>query len=166
MGITTVPQPLYSPDLGALWLLVIPKAQRLSLWENWADERGCDEGHWQAHTKGLRWGFPEVVGTVQQVHCIRRRFLWRGLDFHVCTINKSSHTNKIWKLIKWSPDFKSINLVFWYRYIVVGYTKCIEFRNLPMTRFVLFLFLSTILFNIVCFYVSIQEELAFRIIVS
>ena len=26
------------------------------MWENWGDERGCDEGHWHAHTKGLWWG--------------------------------------------------------------------------------------------------------------
>ena len=43
----------------SLWLLVIPYAQRLSLWDNWGDERGCDEGHWHAHTRGLRWGLPE-----------------------------------------------------------------------------------------------------------
>ena len=29
------------------------------------DERGCEEGHWHAHTKGLSWGLPEVIGTVQ-----------------------------------------------------------------------------------------------------
>ena len=31
---------------------------------------------------------------VQQVHCSRRRSLRRGLEFHVCTINKSTHTKK------------------------------------------------------------------------
>ena len=31
----------------------------------WGEERGCDEGHWHAHTRGLPWGLPEVVGTVQ-----------------------------------------------------------------------------------------------------
>ena len=56
----------------SLWLLVIPKAQRLSLWDNWGDERGCEEHHWYAHTRGLWWGVPEVVGTVQQVHCSRK----------------------------------------------------------------------------------------------
>ena len=45
---------------------LLPYAQRLSLWDNWGDERGCDEGHWHAHTGGLPWGLPEVVGTVQQ----------------------------------------------------------------------------------------------------
>ena len=29
-----------------------------------------------------------------QVHCSRRRLLRRGLEFHVCTINKSAHTKK------------------------------------------------------------------------
>ena len=29
----------------SLWLFVIPLAQTLSLWGNWGDERGCDEGH-------------------------------------------------------------------------------------------------------------------------
>ena len=52
-----------------------------------------------AHTKGLPWGLPEFVVTVQQVHCSRRRLLRRGLEFHVCTINKSAHTKKVWKLI-------------------------------------------------------------------
>ena len=83
----------------SLWLLVIPSAQRLSLWDNWGDERGCDECHWHAHTRGLPWGLAEYVGTVRQVHCSWRRLLWRGLEFHVYTINKSAHTKKVWKLI-------------------------------------------------------------------
>ena len=35
----------------------------------------------------------------QQLECIWRRFLRRGLQFHVCTINKSVDTKKVWKLI-------------------------------------------------------------------
>ena len=60
---------------------------------------GCDEGHWHAHTRGLPWGYPEVVGTIQQVHFSRRRLLLRGLEFHVSTINKSAHMKNVWKLI-------------------------------------------------------------------
>ena len=56
-------------------------------------------GHWQAYTRGLPWGLPEVVETVQQESCSRRRLLRRGLEFHVCTINKSAHTKIVWKLI-------------------------------------------------------------------
>ena len=77
------------------WLLVIPLAHRLSLWDNWGDERGWDEGHWHAHARELLWGLSEVFGTVERVHCSRRGFLRRELEFHVCSIN----TNKVWKLI-------------------------------------------------------------------
>ena len=55
--------------------------------------------HWHVHTRGLPWGLEEVVGTVEQVHCSWRRLLHRGLEFHVCTINKSAHKKKVWKLI-------------------------------------------------------------------
>ena len=47
----------------------------MSLWDNWGDERGCDEGHCHALTKGLPWGLAEVVGTVQHVHCSQGRLL-------------------------------------------------------------------------------------------
>ena len=92
-----------SPSLSSrpcsLWLLVIPKVQRLSLWDNWGHERGCDEVYWHAHTRGLPWGLGEVVRTVEQVHCSWRRLLRMGLEFRVSTINKSAHTKKVWKLI-------------------------------------------------------------------
>ena len=49
--------------------------------------------------KRTSMGLPEIVGTIQQVHCSRRRLLQRGLEFLVCTINKSAHTKKVWKFI-------------------------------------------------------------------
>ena len=60
---------------------------------------GCEKRLWKrlwghAPTRGLPWGLPEVVGTVQQVHCNRRRLLRRGLEFLVSTIHKSAHTKK------------------------------------------------------------------------
>ena len=117
MGIKTVPQPPYSPDVAPCNFWLFPKAQRLSLWDNWGDERGCDEGHWHTHTGGLPWGLPEVVGTVQQVHCSRRRLLWRGLEFRVCTINKSAHTKK-------SRNFEYIYI---YIYIYIYMCVCVWF---------------------------------------
>ena len=54
---------------------------------------------WHAHTSGFPWGLPEVFGTVEQVHCSRKRLLRRGLKTYVCSINKSTHTKKVWKLI-------------------------------------------------------------------
>ena len=94
MDIKTVPQPPYSPDLAPCDFSLFPKL------------RGCryetteetKEGHWHAHTRGLPWGLPEIVGTIQ-VHCSQRRLLRRGLKFQVCTINKSALTEKVWKLI-------------------------------------------------------------------
>ena len=96
-GIKTVPHPPYSPDLAPCDCWLFPKL-RGCRWDNWGDERGCDEGHWHAHTRGLAWGLPEVVGTAQ-VHCSRRRLLRKGLEFHVCAINKSAHPKTVWKLI-------------------------------------------------------------------
>ena len=96
MGIKIVPQPPYSPDLSPCDFWLFPKL------------RGCryetieemkDEGHWHAHARGLPWSHPEVVWTVPQVRSSRRRLLRSGLEFHVCTINKRSHTKKVWKLI-------------------------------------------------------------------
>ena len=52
-----------------------------------------------AHTRGLPWGLPEIVGTLQQVHCSWKRLLRRGLEFHVYTVSKSAHTKKVWNLI-------------------------------------------------------------------
>ena len=44
--------------------------------------------------RGLPWSLPDVAGTVQRVYCSRRRVLRMGLEFHVCTTNKSAHTKK------------------------------------------------------------------------
>ena len=66
------------------------------------------------HTRGLLWGLPEVVRTVQRVHCNRRRLLWRELEFHVCTINKMPIRKKSGNL-SYTPrtflNLKSFNCV-------------------------------------------------------
>ena len=98
MGIKTVCHPPYSPDLALCDFWLFPKL------------RGCRyetiEEMKEAVTKVIDtltqedfMGLTEVDGTVQQVHCSRRRLLRRGLEFHVCTINKSAYTKKVWKLI-------------------------------------------------------------------
>ena len=93
MVINTVPHPSYSPDLAPCDFWLFSKL------------RGCRyetiEEMKEAVTKVIDMitqedfhGVPEVVGTVQQVHCNRRGLLRRGLELHVCTINKSAHTKK------------------------------------------------------------------------
>ena len=99
MGIKTVPYTSYCPDLPPCDFWLFPKL-RGCRYETIEEMReAVAKGHWHAHTRGLPWGLPEVVGTVQQVHCSRRRLLRRGLEFHVCTINQSAHTKKVRKLI-------------------------------------------------------------------
>ena len=93
MSIKTVPQPPYSPDLGPCNFCLFPKLRGFRYETIEELKRVCDEGHWHAHTRGLPWGLPEVVGTVQ-VHRSRKRLLWRKLEFHAYTINKRAHTEK------------------------------------------------------------------------
>ncbi len=90
MGIKTVPHSPYSSDVGPCDFWLFPKLRGCRYETIEEMKETCDEGH----TRGIPWGLPEVVGTVQQVHCSRRRLLRRGLEFHVCTINKSAHTKK------------------------------------------------------------------------
>ena len=84
----------------SLWLLLIPYAQRLSLWHNWGERwkrlwrRSLTRSH-----KRTSMGPSRSCGTVEQVYCSRRRVLRRRLEFHVYTINKCAHTKKVWKLI-------------------------------------------------------------------
>ena len=102
MGINTVPQLPYSPDLVPCDFWLFPKLKeklRDCHYETTEEMKEAVMKVTDTHTQGLPWGLPEVVGTVQQVLCSRRRLLQRGLEFHVYTINKSAHMKKVWKLI-------------------------------------------------------------------
>ena len=106
MGIKTVRHPPYSPDLAPcdFWLFLKLKEKL----------RGCRyktiEEMKEAVTKVIdtltkeyfHGAFQKLLERLQQVHCSRRRLLRRGLEFHVCTINKSAHKKKVWKLIVFS----------------------------------------------------------------
>ena len=99
MRIKTVHHRPYSPDLAPCDFWLFPKL------------RGCHyetiEEMKEAVMKVIDMltqedfheGLLEVVGMVQLVHCSRRRLFRRGLEFHVCTIYKSAHMKKVWKLI-------------------------------------------------------------------
>ena len=100
MGIKTVRHPPYSPDLAPCDFWSFPKLKEKL--------RGCRyekiEEMKEAVTKVIdsltHEDFHEVVGMVQQVHCSRKGSLRRGLEFHVCTINKSAHKKKSGNLLK------------------------------------------------------------------
>ena len=98
MGIKTVSQCPYSPDLAPYDFWLFPKL------------RGCHyetiEEMKEAVTKVIDMLTQEDFhGAFQKLlewyKCIAARgdYFERGLDFHVCTINKSAPTKKVWKLI-------------------------------------------------------------------
>ena len=88
----------YSPDLAPSDFWLFPKLR---------------DGHYE-RIEEMKEAVTKVIDTLTQedfdgasrscwigtkVHCSRRRLLRRGLEFHVCTISKSAHTKKVWKLI-------------------------------------------------------------------
>ena len=101
IGIKTVPQPPYSPDLAPCDFWLFPKLIGCRLYETIEEMK-------EAVTK--------VIDTLTQggFHGAIQKFLKRynkciaaggdyfegGLEFHECTINKNAHTIKVWKLIE------------------------------------------------------------------
>ena len=58
------------------------------------------QGNRQALLKSGQWHFHQDNAPVHNSILVsQRRLLWRGQEFHVCIINKSAHTKKVWKLI-------------------------------------------------------------------
>ena len=98
MGINTVPHPRYSPDLASCDFWLFPKL------------RGC-----RYETIGeMKETVTKVIDTLTQEgfygalqNCWNgtssalqpEEIIGRGLEFHVCTLNESAHTKKVWKLI-------------------------------------------------------------------
>ena len=93
IGIKTVPQPPYSPNLALCDFWLSPKL------------RGCR----YETIEEMKEAVTKVIDTLTQkdfngafqklLHSSRRRLLRRGQEFHVCTINKSDHTKKVRKFI-------------------------------------------------------------------
>ena len=111
MGMKTVPQPPYSPDVGPCDFWLFPKL------------RGCR----YERIEEMEEAVTKVIDTLTQEDfhgafekllerynkCIeRRRLRWRGLEFDVCTINKSAHTKKSGNLFnrprKYCKTFESL----------------------------------------------------------
>ena len=98
MGMKTLPHLPYSPDLAPYDFWLFPKL------------RG-----WRYETiEEMKEAVMKVIDTLTQedFHRAFQKLLERykcivvggdyfegGLEFHVCTINKSAHTKKVWKLI-------------------------------------------------------------------
>ena len=98
MGIKTVRHPPYSRDLAPCDICLFPKL------------RGCR----YETIKEMKEAVTKVIDTLTQedfnwaFQKFLERYKWitaggdyfeRGLEFHVCSINKSAHTKKVWKFI-------------------------------------------------------------------
>ena len=98
MGIKTVPHPPYSPDLAPCDFCLFPNL------------RGCR----YETIEEMKEAVMKVIDTLTQVdfHGVFQKLLERynkciaaggdnfeGLEFFVCSINKSAHMKKVWKLI-------------------------------------------------------------------
>ena len=100
MDIKTVPHPPYCSDLAPCDIWLFPKLKGDCRYETIEEMK-------EAVTKVIdtltqvefHGAFQKLLERYKQVHCSRSRLLRRGLEFHVCTINKSAHTEKVWKLI-------------------------------------------------------------------
>ena len=64
MGIKTVPHRPYSPDVGPCDFWLFPKL-RGCCYETIEEMKEAVTKVMDANTRGLPWGLPEVVGTVQ-----------------------------------------------------------------------------------------------------
>ena len=84
MSIKTVPQSLYSPDLAPCDFWLFPKL-RVCRYETIEEMKEAVTKVIATLTRGLPWSLPEVVGTVQQVHC-RGRDYFEGDKCFMCVL--------------------------------------------------------------------------------
>ena len=99
MGIKTVRHPPYSPDVAPCDFWLFPKL------------RGCHyetiEEMKEAVTKVIdiltqedfHGAFQKLLEWYNKCIAARGNYFEGGLEFHVCTITKSAHTKKVWKLV-------------------------------------------------------------------
>ena len=99
MGIKTLPQAPYSPDLGPCDFWLFPKL-RGSRYETIEEMKKAVTKVIDTITQvDFHGAFQKLFERYNKVHCSRERLLRREQEFHVCTINNSAHTEKVLKLI-------------------------------------------------------------------
>ena len=98
MGIKTLPQPFYSPDVGHCDFCLFPQPKGCR-YETMEEMKEAVTKVIDTLTQENFHGAFEKLLERYNVHCSWRRLLRRELELHVYIINKSAHTKKIWKLI-------------------------------------------------------------------
>ena len=97
MGIKTVPPIPYCPDLALCDCWLFPKLKEKL------------RGYRYETIEEMKEAVTKVTDTLTQKDfhgafqkLLERGLLRRGLKFYVCSINKSAHMKKVWKLILWA----------------------------------------------------------------
>ena len=98
MGIKTVPRPPYSPDLASCDFCLFPKL-RGCRYETIEEMKEAVTKIIDTHTQeDFHGAFQKLLERYNKC-IVARGLLRREIEFHVCTINKSAHTKKVWKPI-------------------------------------------------------------------
>ena len=98
MGIKTVPHPSYSPDLAPCDFCLFPKLTGCR-YEAIEETKEAVTKVIDTLTRGLPWGLPAVIGTVQQVIVAGGDYFEGDLSFTCVLPIKVSIRKKVWKLI-------------------------------------------------------------------
>ena len=103
MGIKTFPHPSYSPDIAPCDFCLFPKLrgcryetieERKRLWL-----RSSTRSHKRTSIGPSRSCWNGTKSALQPEEVTSKRSWVSCVYYHVCTINKSTHTKKVWKLI-------------------------------------------------------------------
>ena len=117
MGIMTVPHPPNTPDLAPcdFWLFPKLRGSHYGTIEEMKEDvtRVIDT----LAQEDFHGAFQKLLGTVQQGHFSRRRLLRRGLEFHVCTINKMCPYEK--------KSLETNLMILVYIYYIYIYSVCV-----------------------------------------
>ena len=99
MSLQTLPQPPYSPDFAPCDFWLFPKLTGCR-YESIEDMKEAVTKVIDTFTQeDLYVALPKLLERYNKCIAAGGDYFERGLEFHVCTINKSAHTKKIWKLI-------------------------------------------------------------------
>ena len=121
MGIKTVPKPPYISDHAPCDFCLFPKL-RGCRYKTFDEMKEAVTNLIDTLTQeNFHGAFEELL---EQVHWSRRKLPRRGLEFHMCTNNKSNPTKKVWKLIYWSLYIYIYICVCVYIYICVCVCVC------------------------------------------
>ena len=133
MGIKKVPHRSYSPDLAPCDFWLFPKLR--------ACRYETIEKMKEAVTKVIvTLAHEDFPGAFQKLlERYNKCILAGGLEFHVCTINKSAHMKKVWKLIVCTSIYPvpNPNYLNWIKHIRISTVPIKTLINMKFWKYLL-----------------------------